>query len=263
MSVNSYLRNIARNLYISRSGDEYDSIERSVAVIKRRLNSHFSDRMQNGIQFGSSTRGTMLPRATDSHSDVDYMVIFKNENGYKPQTLMMWLRRFAEKYYSQSEIRRSHPTVVLELNHIMFDLVPAYRNMFWQLQIPAPPSNFEEWTRTSPKSFNDELVEVNKENDYKIKPTIRLVKYWNAQNDHVYESYKLEKNVCRAFYIFKNSKWDYFKKAMESLSASELPKYKRRRVESAQRRIKEITSELDSGNSFKAKSKLQRLLPKL
>ena len=261
MSVRSYLRNLASDLYISRSGDEYDSIERSVDTIERRLKRYFESKMEEGIRFGSSTRGTMLPRAADPKSDVDYMVIFKNEDDYKPQSLVKRLKRFANTYYTQSEIRQSHPTVVLELNHIMFDLVPAYRDWFSGLQIPAPKSNFEEWTSTDPKGFNDKLVRANKNNDYELKPTVRLIKYWNAQNDYVYESFKLEKELASASYLFKNNKWDYFKAGMESLPTWRLPDYKKRKVKRAQRLIDKIKSALYSNNTSGAESKLQRLLP--
>lgn len=59
------------------------------------------------------TRNTILPRYMDSHSDVDYMVVFK-DSGFRPQTYLERLRRFVERNYTRSQIKQSHPTIQLE-----------------------------------------------------------------------------------------------------------------------------------------------------
>ncbi len=71
----------------------------------------------------------------DAHSDIDYMVVFE-KGGYNPQTYLDGLRRFVEQRYQNSEIYQSSPTVVLELNHIRFDLVPAIRQWGTTYNIP-------------------------------------------------------------------------------------------------------------------------------
>jgi len=122
MTVQSYLDQRSSEAILS--DKEKTSIFLSIETLKLRLNSYFSDALKEHFQFGSSTRGTILPRSMDSHSDIDYMIVFDDESS-KPQTYIDRLKRFAEAYYSTSEIHQSHPTVVLKLNHIHFDLVPA------------------------------------------------------------------------------------------------------------------------------------------
>jgi hypothetical protein len=63
----------------------------------------------------------------DEKSDIDYMVVFSDRD-YQPQTYLDRLRRFTEYYYQKSEIKQSHPTIQLELNHIRFELVPAVKD---------------------------------------------------------------------------------------------------------------------------------------
>ena len=90
MTVNSYLTNRASNAILSTG--EQDSINRSVATLQMRLNSYFGSKLNSHFRFGSSTRGTILPRSMDGHSDIDYMVVFA-EGGYTPQTYLNRLRQ--------------------------------------------------------------------------------------------------------------------------------------------------------------------------
>ncbi len=86
MSINSYLTDLARDLVLT--SDEKSIIETSIDTLSRRLDLYFnSGELHKHFRFGSSTRGTILPRKADSGSDIDYMVVFKNPNNYKPDTL--------------------------------------------------------------------------------------------------------------------------------------------------------------------------------
>jgi hypothetical protein len=207
MSVASYLDSTASSLIPASS--EQDSISRSIATLQSRLSSYFGDQVVAQIQFGSSTRLTMLPRSADEHSDVDYMVVFKNADNLKPQTFMDRLRRFAEAKYSTSEIYQSSPTIVLNLNHIKFELVPAYHAWGSTYYIPAPAKSFTEWLTTDPAAFNSTLDTANGQYGYKIKPLIRLLKYWNAQSGYVYSSYEFEQWVAGRMFGGLSSLRDY------------------------------------------------------
>lgn len=124
MSVNSYLNSLASDLVLS--NDENESIKKSISTLETRLKNWFGSAVIESFKFGSYTRGTILPRKVDSDSDIDYMVVFDNSNNYNPQTYLNRLKSFVENYYSTSEIHQSSPTIVLKLNHIKFELVPAY-----------------------------------------------------------------------------------------------------------------------------------------
>ena len=86
MSVNSYLTDLASALVLSST--EKDHISTSVETIKTRLSLYFSTEVEEKKVFGSYVRGTILPRKADDKSDVDIMVVFKNPDGYKPQTFL-------------------------------------------------------------------------------------------------------------------------------------------------------------------------------
>lgn len=191
MSVNSYLQTLGGELVLSTT--EHDKIKTSVDTIKTRLSYYFGTTVTEKKVFGSYDRGTILPRKADSCSDVDLMVVFDNPYEYQPQTFLNKLKAFAETYYSRSEIYQSSPTIVLELNHIMFELVPAYKQ-YGCYYIPDGPVK---WTFTDTDGLKKTVVDCNINNGYKVKPVIRLIKHWNIQkNKRDLPSYLLEKRVA-------------------------------------------------------------------
>lgn len=264
MSVNSYLTNLADEA-ITRDREKL-SIQRSISNLEQRLKIHFGADMANSFIFGSYSRGTILPRSMDAHSDVDYMVVF-SDGGLRPQSYLDRLRRFAELNYERSEIEQSNPTMVLALNHIRFELVPATQSWFGQLRIPARTSDFNDWQDTDPKGFNERLSAANKAHKNLIKPLVRLVKYWNAVNNYPFESYALEQNVAGHGYGFfgllmSNQLAEYFFDFVEEMDAGLFaPKWKREAVTRAQEIALEAKTLELQGNSEKAESRVRRLLP--
>ncbi|MEY4980419.1 MAG: hypothetical protein RLZZ352_2689 [Pseudomonadota bacterium] len=198
MSVLSHLTNTASNAVLS--DNEKSSISTSISTLQTRLKYHFSN-IDEHFQFGSSTRGTILPRKMDGNSDIDYIIVF-NDAGFTPQTYLTRLKGFAEKYYSTSEIYQSHPTIVLELNHIKFELVPATKDWWGTYKIPNGSGG---WMTTDPNDFNSTLTSKNKDHNYLIKPTIRILKYWNAINSYPYSSYALEKKIVDMDFMWVSS----------------------------------------------------------
>jgi len=262
MSVISYMDSLASKLVLK--GTEKESIKKSIAALRQRLNYHF-DSIEEMFVFGSYTRGTILPRKADSKSDIDFMIVFNNSNDYKPQTYLNQLKRFVEKYYSSSEIFQSSPTIVLNLNHIRFELVPAYAYSFlWSktYYIPAPSNVFSEWIETNPNGFNEELTSKNQNENNKIKPMIRLAKYWNALNGHFYSSFLLEKYIIDMNYgYFNSSIKDYFYEFALSLPTSHLSQVNANKVNKLKRVINEAKELQGQEYEMSAESKIREILP--
>lgn len=215
MSVLSFLTDTASSAVLSTT--EQSSITTSISTLQTRISQYFaSGIIEQHFRFGSSTRGTILPRSMDEQSDIDYMVVF-SDGSSTPQTYLNRLKTFVEKRYGSSEIYQSSPTIVLELNHIKFDLVPATRSWLGELQIPNGDGG---WMSTNPNDFNATLEAKNKEHKSLIKPTIRLFKYWNATAGFPFQSFLMEKWVCGlGFWLLANQK-DYFLSVIENLSTS-------------------------------------------
>jgi predicted nucleotidyltransferase len=199
------------------SSTEQSSITTSISTLQSRMASHFdSGEVKQHFRFGSSTRGTILPRAMDEKSDIDYMVVFSDSNA-TPQTYLNRLKAFVEKRYSSSEVYQSSPTIVLELNHIKFDLVPATTTWLGGLQIPNGSGG---WMTTNPNDFNATLEAKNKEHKSLIKPTIRLMKFWNATSKFPFDSFAMERWICGLSYWWLMNQKDYLFAVVDNLSTS-------------------------------------------
>ena len=212
MSVNTYLKEVANSLCLS--DREYDGIRRSLETIEERITGYF-DSVVTTKRYGSYVRKTILPRRADEYSDIDLMIVF-NDNKLKPQTFLNKMKQFANKYYCRSEIYQDSPTIVLELNHIKFELTPALNH---QIRNSYYIPNGNEWMKTDPDDFYDKLKKCNKNNRNIIKPIVRILKHWNIQkNDRKIPSFELEKRIAEIPYPSELSSYlDYLEHSLKYL----------------------------------------------
>ena len=224
MTINAYLDDLATRAIIR--DDEKEGIQTSIDTIISRLENYDSYRNQIAkiLIFGSYKRRTIISRQFDDNSDIDIMVVFgKVINGFaitprnyqfqKPQIYLTYLKNFAEYKYSRSEIYKSHPAIVLELNHIKFELVPAIIDDWGKYKIPNNKIFndwlYQEWMETNPNDLDGKL-----ENNPILRRLVRVAKIWNAKHGYIFTSYELEKwivnqyyfgNLAQHFYIFCNN----------------------------------------------------------
>lgn len=259
MTIDSYLSNLASEMVIRDS--KKDSISLSFSTLKMRLKNYFGSEVIDIIKFGSYSRGTILPRKFDEKSDVDVMVVFKNEYNYSPQSFLDRLKKFAIAKYSTSEIYQSSPTIVLELNHIKFELVPANKIYTWSTDHYNISKNPSTWMLTQPKSFDDALVECNKSNSYKIKPIVRLLKHWNIEkNFRELASFELENKIAdnmRLAYFYCSSYSDYVKEGLKIIKTYD----KNYRFDIAIDKVNEALKLEKEGYPYLAESKIREVFP--
>ena len=259
---NTYLVAVARSLVLS--DIEQKRIDTSIITLQSHLDTWFGKNVTKHFRFGSSVRETILPRKADEDSDIDYMVVFHNQYQYKPATLLEKLRSFANHYYSRSEIHKDFPTLVLELNHIKFELVPAYQLYSWydSYYIPAPSSDYAEWMSTNPSEIQQKVNDANSRYNYQIKRLIRLLKYWNVKNAKVYSSFELEDHIARQVFYLCTSLEDYFYDAVKGLPTYMLPQYKKDKVKKLQDKVAGIKADYyDHGYKYYALGELEELFP--
>lgn len=228
MSVLTYLTDTANSITIA--DWERNSIDTSINSLSTKLSNYFSN-IESKFVFGSYDRKTILRRSRDPNSDVDFMVSFTDGANWTPQTLMNRLKKFAEANYVKNQIYQSSPTIVLELGHIKFELVPAYYT-YGQYHIPAPASSYTTWISSYPNAMRTQLNDKNNANNYQIRKLVRLLKYWNVRNGKVYSSFELEKYVLDKYFFYCTNLKDYFFQAVEGLNTYNLPYYKESKVNS-------------------------------
>lgn len=269
MTVNGYLDNMQNNLYVN--GVEREKIRKSINAISDRLDSYFdnSERCIHKIIekdiFGSYSRDTMLSRNYDENSDIDYMIIFEDAKNYNPQTCLKWLRGFAECWYSTSIVKKSSPTIVIELQNIKFELVPAYKDSYGNLYIPKDDST---WQKTNVKDLNDKMLAINNKLFYSFKGMIRIIKYWNIKkNLRKYKSYQLETYLTEKFEFYSckdNSLLSMLDWCFFYLSTYDyIDEYVHDRIKRAADLIGEAKYYDNIGNSEKAIECIKKILPEI
>jgi hypothetical protein len=189
-------------------------------------------------------------------------VVFSDDS-YQPATYLKKLKRFAQNYYVSSEIYQSSPTMVLELNHIKFELVPAIKGGWLNpYQIPAPASDYSDWIGTDPNDFNQSLIDKNKNHSNLIKPLVRLVKYWNANNNYVFDSYSLEKDIVnQSFWLLSDLK-GYFYSTIDQLSLDlSAAQWKQDKLAHAKKICSNAKQYEDDDMPYSAESEIKKLIP--
>jgi predicted nucleotidyltransferase len=261
--LHNHLKRMSSDLFIKFQSQERAKINRSIEVLIDRLEEYYGKEIEEIIVFGSYSRDTILPRKYDPNSDIDLLIHFNTDKFEKlqPDSYRNSLRRFASRHYERSVITKDHPSVVLELNHIKFDLVPAVLNRsFWWGNNYRIPKRNGGWQDTDPTEFNEKLTRVNKRNKSIVKPVIRLIKYWNAMHSYPYYSFELETALSKLDYWSGNLLSDFFY-AAKNLPADGLPGWaiaKRDKLKESVRTIKDL---MEDNNQQKARQLLDWLLP--
>jgi predicted nucleotidyltransferase len=255
MDVNFYLDKLSKTLGLPDS--ERRKIEISIDTLKRKIWAHYQNKLQDVIVFGSYDRGTILRRDVDEESDVDILVIHKTGQ-LQPQTYLLQLKEFANNNY-RSEASQDHPTIAFELEHIRFEIVPAYDNDDWF--IPAPRTKDVKWIVTDPIGFKEKL-KVKSQNNYQlIIPMILIFKYWNVLNDRVFSSYELEKIIVTTTYYNCETLRHYFFDIIDALDDLRLSEQQREKVAELKNRTRRLKIMEDESMQDLIENELMQFIP--
>lgn len=266
MTCLQYLNHISLRINEEKEKEE-KSILTSLNTLKKHLNNWTkANEILEHHEFGSFVRETKLPKSIDPDTDIDYMVVFDSSR-FKPQTYIEKIREFANKYYSSSPVHQDHPTMVIELGNVRFEITPAvkmYGASYPRYNIPAPQQSFLQWIDTYPEEIEHSLNEANRRSDYMLKPLIRLLKYWNVKNGKILTSYKIEQYVSSHVFFECHNLEDYFMEGASWLSiAQPLTEDKRKKVKALQLGLSEIKRYKQNGQEKLAFLQLKSVLPDL
>jgi len=256
LSINNFLRDLSHRYYISSDSTESNKIESSIGFLSRSIKTNLGNKVTKIVKFGSYDRETMLPRKYDENSDVDLMIVFdQNICGVKPETYRNWLRNFAELKYQRSFVKKDFPTVVLELDHIKFDLVPT---IILKQKCHIPDNNIG-WIKTDPEGFNKQLSDSNRRYNSIVKPIIRLLKAWNSSKGQPYSSYQLEMFVTVISFQGHTIESGFFY-AIDKISMDKLSKISKKKVEHLKDDKNWLVTYLNRGDEKSAIIRLKKIV---
>ncbi len=187
--ANNYFLEVAQALKFS--PEKRERIEASIKYFKEKIWGEFQDRLVEVTVFGSYSRDTIIK---NSEEDIDIAVIYKTRE-LQPDTYLKQIKTFCQDNYNRSTIFQDHPTIVIDMEHTRFEIVPSIYVSPGVFKIPAPKSIQLKWITTNPKELSAKTQIKDKNNKNLILPLIRILKYWNTLNGRQFTSFQIERAI--------------------------------------------------------------------
>lgn len=262
LDINGYLKSVSSELFIKYKSAERAKINTSIDNIITRIDEYFGDEVSQISLFGSYSRDTILPRKYDEKSDIDILIEFNTEKykKLKPESYRNKVHKFASDTYRNSIVGKDHPSVVVELSFIKYDLVPCIfdKGIIWDsIEIPDKDGG---WMETEPEKFKTTLTKANTRYNSIVKPIIRLLKYWNACNEYPYASYDLERSIADMDFSGDDFQSGFFY-AVNKLSTYEMAGWAKNAVSNLKSRADKLDGFLDKEQEAKVNSVLSKIFP--
>lgn len=164
--------------------------------------------VENTFTNGSYQRDTNI-RPLD---DIDMFAVlkfddWKYEDGNlpNPQNVLTKFKNYLDGLNDyKGKVKQDRPCVTIELSNKSFDVLPSFEQTTGGYLIPN--YDLKSWTYSYPEKLTTDLDSIHKQRNYKVKPTIKAVKYWNRENNKLIPSYHIEEVAINIFQIndFKN-----------------------------------------------------------
>jgi hypothetical protein len=138
--------------------------------------------------------------------------------------------------------------------------VPALKDSY--LTSYQIPNGTSAWQYTNPNDFNNSLVTKNIAELFKIKPVIRLLKYWNAQNGYIYDSYSLEKWVITLSFSSAINLRDYLVTILDNLTLNyDQAQWRKDKLTRAKEIVAQVRKFEADDMPYSAEAEVKKLIP--
>lgn len=185
-----------------------DRQEENIKASISNLNDHLRAKESNlhvleTFTNGSYERDTIIRPL----KDIDLFAVldlekWKDENGNlpNPQSVLSKFKEYLNGLNDyKDKVRQDRPCVTIELSNKDFDVLPSFEQNGSYL---IPAYDLKSWTYSDPKRLTDDLNKVNGQRSYRVKPTIKAVKYWNRENNGFVPSYHIEEVAINIFQMY-------------------------------------------------------------
>ena len=188
---------------------------RSQNHLREVLNSgQMSARIEASYLSGSYARDTAIHPLDDvdiifivdpSYWPKPFSLLFGSADYPAPRTILQSFARAIRYRYRVSSVYGQRRSVCLQLYHLNIDVVPAVRDLQHPELIRIPDIQANQWIVTSPIRHQEIATAVNKFQDGRFKPLVKLLKYWNGNLPRTahFKSFAIETMAVRIFRDFR------------------------------------------------------------
>lgn len=187
---------------ISVTDRQEESIKRSLSNLEYHLNEKDNDlHVTKTFTNGSYERDTILRPL----NDIDVFTVldretWKDENGNlpSPQCVLNRIKNYLNDQPDyKDKVSQDRPCVTVKLSDKNFDVLPSFEELGGGYLIPN--HDLKSWTYSYPEQLTTNLDNIHRQREYKVKPTIKAVKYWNRENGKLIPSYCIEEVAISIF----------------------------------------------------------------
>jgi len=189
---------------ISVTDRQEESIKGSLSNLEDNLTDEDSDlHVNRTFTNGSYDRDTNI-RPLD---DIDIFAVldretWTDENGNlsDPQSVLTKIKKYLNELSEyEGKVTQDRPCVTVKLSDKNFDVLPSFEEFGGGYLI----SNYDlkSWTYSYPEQLTKNLDDIHRLRDYKVKPTIKAVKYWNREKGKLIPSYHIEEAAINIFQL--------------------------------------------------------------
>jgi hypothetical protein len=150
---------------------------------------------ERAFTIGSYRRGTLIrpERDMDLLAPLDYST-YKDRYDRDSRAFLYFVRDQLNERYARTKVSSREIAVLLDFNVIRADVVPAFMRKGGGYFIPNGKKG---WTASNPAYHARLIADRDRELGERMRPLIRLMKYWNIQNGGHLRSFHVELMVWR------------------------------------------------------------------
>jgi len=189
---------------ISVTDRQEDNIQCSLSNLESHLKDKENDlNIKSTFTNGSYDRDTIL-RPLD---DIDIFAVlntdkWKDEFGNlpDPQSVLTKIKNYLNDQSDyKDKVKQDRPCVTVKLSDKNFDILPSFEQLGGGYLIPN--YDLKSWTYSYPEKLTTDLDDVHRLRNYKVKQTVKAVKYWNRENNKLIPSYHIEETAINIFLV--------------------------------------------------------------
>ncbi|MBW6484156.1 MAG: nucleotidyltransferase [Vicingaceae bacterium] len=197
-SINQLIENITV------TDRQEDNIKQSLSNIEGHLNNKENNlNVERTFTNGSYERDTIIRPL----NDIDIFAVLKKDdwkdeygNLPNPQSVLTKIKNYLNGLNDyKDKVKQDRPCVTIILSDKRFDILPSFEQFGGGYLIPN--YDLETWTYSYPEQLTTNLDNTHKLRNYKLKPTIKAIKYWNRENNKLIPSYHIEETAISIFQL--------------------------------------------------------------
>jgi hypothetical protein len=163
--------------------------------------------VSNTFLTGSYKKKTLINPA----NDVDVFIVLSGytQHNITPNTILDKLKQDLKITYPKTPVKQNKPCVVIDFNHITFELTPAIEiENYWggdsEFYIPKMSKDNEWQLVENPRVLEKALTEANQRLNNKLNPLIKMMKKCKVNNNLSTPSFEMEKMAINRLHSIDN-----------------------------------------------------------